>query len=541
MNSTRTNNLEKDLIRVSLTPTSPHLCAAREIYEESFPPCERVAFDDLLNSLEISAYLLDGDVVGMGGGYSAGKYWYSSYLAVRRDLRNRGLGARIIEAALRLLGGEILFSVEAPDANAPDDDIRRRRIRLYERHGARLTQWSHTVNGVQYLSMAFGLGDTPAELAEAKSAYEYFNEISKRSLTYSRHSPIRECWKVAGEPRFRPWETIPRKSRLRRFMELYRFYRKDRLVCREYFALGLDAKGVRSEDFLRINGDMNRRLFMPERQRYLIDRFAFLQDKYVFDLYAADCRIPHVRCRGFVRTEGSSTLDGEQMPREEAIRRIATGNLPVVIKVNGSSNGRGVSIARTADDVSRLLADDTRDSVIQDLVVQHPDLARVYPDAVNILRIPTYSSYRKCEFGQLLGAVAVFGRNGAALSNSGLNGIAVGIGAEGRLFDYGHSFDVQNHPTLFREHPNTGIAFSGIEIPFYREAVEMVIGAHRYFHQVGVIGWDVVITPTGPTILEGNAYCGLEDNEIAHRTPLYPLLKAIGLYDQGVLDVGRIV
>jgi hypothetical protein len=54
------------------------------------------------------------------------------------------------------------------------------------------------------------------------------------------------------------------------------------------------------------------------------------------------------------------------------------------------------------------------------------------------------------------------------------------------------------------QHPNSGVVFDGFQIPYFREAVELVSQLHRHLRGVHSIGWDVAITPTGPTIIEGN-------------------------------------
>lgn len=37
-----------------------------------------------------------------------------------------------------------------------------------------------------------------------------------------------------------------------------------------------------------------------------------------------------------------------------------------------------------------------------------------------------------------------------------------------------------------------------------KEAIEVVIKAHREFHGIRSIGWDVAITENGPCFIEGN-------------------------------------
>ena len=54
------------------------------------------------------------------------------------------------------------------------------------------------------------------------------------------------------------------------------------------------------------------------------------------------------------------------------------------------------------------------------------------------------------------------------------------------------------------EHPQTGVRFSGFQIPYFHDAVDLATRLHRYFYGVHSIGWDIAIRETGPMIIEGN-------------------------------------
>jgi hypothetical protein len=54
-------------------------------------------------------------------------------------------------------------------------------------------------------------------------------------------------------------------------------------------------------------------------------------------------------------------------------------------------------------------------------------------------------------------------------------------------------------------HPITGAAVQGVVLPYWAEARDAALRAHRVLTMDRlVIGWDIAITPTGPSILEGN-------------------------------------
>ena len=76
---------------------------------------------------------------------------YLLYIAVREDLRNKGYGSEIVKLLLKHAGGrELALNSEYPGENAPDDDIRKRRLRFYDRLGIRQSGWGCTTVGVTY-------------------------------------------------------------------------------------------------------------------------------------------------------------------------------------------------------------------------------------------------------------------------------------------------------------------------------------------------------------------------------------------------------
>jgi len=54
-------------------------------------------------------------------------------------------------------------------------------------------------------------------------------------------------------------------------------------------------------------------------------------------------------------------------------------------------------------------------------------------------------------------------------------------------------------------HPVTGISLDGFVIPYWRESIELVSAAQRYFKSLRTLGWDVALTDSGPVIVEANA------------------------------------
>jgi GNAT superfamily N-acetyltransferase len=127
--------------------------AVRSIFEEAFPPWEREPFDDLVGreaaGLVTPVVLADnGQPVALAvtSRLDSVHWSYLEYLAVAADRRGRGVGGQLWRAMSRDLTvrgqpGRVVLEVEDPaavPAGSADFDLRERRIRFYERQGARL-------------------------------------------------------------------------------------------------------------------------------------------------------------------------------------------------------------------------------------------------------------------------------------------------------------------------------------------------------------------------------------------------------------------
>lgn len=125
--------------------------AVHAIYGEAFPPKEQIPFADLVRppaGEDRDVYVLteSTDVYGFASVFALQGFpaLFLEYLAVRRSCRSGGLGSLLWHhiretAAARSVSGVVL-EVEDPDQTGIDPaeaELRRRRIRFYERGGAR--------------------------------------------------------------------------------------------------------------------------------------------------------------------------------------------------------------------------------------------------------------------------------------------------------------------------------------------------------------------------------------------------------------------
>lgn len=87
---------------------------------------------------------------------------------------------------------------------------------------------------------------------------------------------------------------------------------------------------------------------------------------------------------------------------------------------------------------------------------------------------------------------------------------------------------------FFDHHPVTGARVSGTLLPEWSEVRALALQAHQVFADRFIIGWDIAVTPTGPVLIEGNAYPDFAFLQRVHRQPAGE--SAIGPLLQSGLD-----
>jgi hypothetical protein len=69
-------------------------------------------------------------------------------------------------------------------------------------------------------------------------------------------------------------------------------------------------------------------------------------------------------------------------------------------------------------------------------------------------------------------------------------------------------------------HPDSGAAISGRRLPFWSQAVELALRAHDALREPALLGWDVALTPDGPTLLETNRGWSFDLVQRPHGRPI---------------------
>lgn len=309
------------------------------------------------------------------------------------------------------------------------------------------------------------------------------------------------------------WPEEPRKGKLRVLADQLGWLLRTGEANNYYYVYGMDRRSVRRTDVMSFRGFQalrnraNLRLGMPPRNYNYV---CVLRDKFLFAQFVASVGIATPRSIALLDASGVRWLDGRPCAPLESLEDADTPALDGFCKKLDGMQGTGAFPLRS--ERGRLLIGD-RPITVEDLrsrltgrflwqrrVPQHPQLRRLHPGSVNTLRLVSF-----CERGVAsvaYGALRV-GTGESCVDNWAAGGLIVAIDLErGTL--RGEGFFKPQYGGRSAIHPDSGIPFDGFALPYFAEAMAMVKRLHEYLPGIHSVGWDVAITPEGPTIIEGN-------------------------------------
>lgn len=173
----------------------------------------------------------------------------------------------------------------------------------------------------------------------------------------------------------------------------------------------------------------------------------------------------------------------------------------VIAKPARGEGGAGIDVYEAADiaDVARwrtsLIEGDQ--TLVEEILVQDPTMAGLYPGSVNTIRMITYLDPAR-ELHLIASALRI--GNGGVIDNF------AGGGMFTMLDDAGVALwpAVDKQSNVYAQHPVTHTPIVGFQVPRFAEAVAMVDDAARRIPRVPHVGWDVAITADGPALIEAN-------------------------------------
>ena len=134
--------------------------------------------------------------------------------------------------------------------------------------------------------------------------------------------------------------------------------------------------------------------------------------------------------------------------------------------------------------------------LVEELIVQHKDLAAFCPDTTNTLRIATL--YDIHNVVHILTTSGRFGRMGTITDNFTIGGYSVIVNPKTGIIT---SDGMNNAHEFFQQHPDTGKTFKGFQYPFWEKILDVVTKMAMLVPQIRHIGWDITLNDAGEVVL----------------------------------------
>lgn len=174
-----------------------------------------------------------------------------------------------------------------------------------------------------------------------------------------------------------------------------------------------------------------------------------------------------------------------------------------VKKVVFSSMGRGielVNIQKKQKSEKEYFEELIRSGkyLLEECVVQHPEMGKFNPSSVNTVRCFTFKTNRGIEIPW---SFMRTGRNGSFVDNGGAGGLVIGIDPKtGRIITDGYD----EYNDSYKKHPDTGIVFIGSKIPEWNDLISLCSTAAAKVDGMGYLSWDLAFTENGWVVIEVN-------------------------------------
>ena len=358
--------------------------------------------------------------------------------------------------------------------------------------------------------------------------------LTKIARTLSPASMIRTAKMIARNldaasgPEFKP--------KRQQLAELVDLALRGRFFPEEYFLYRFGAKNTTYEHMLRYLSEKD--YLYKIRWTWNDNNWLLLaHNKWLFHLHYKAMGVPVSKVLGYYDNQDGCTISGDPL-RSSAdllalLRKVRPSSL--VVKPVAGIQGKGVLVAKhlhyDEDAISCTDLEDRqfgiekvfahldthhgvqftggpkqivayRGYLLEERVEDHPFCREINPYTASVMRIVTFC--RPDGDIEIDFAIIRFGRKGSQASNWDAGGLNVSIDIDtGAL---GRGVVKPKHGGGWHHvHPDSGVSFVGRRLPMWSEVLEVCRRAARASPGLRSMGWDVILTQTGPCIIEGNA------------------------------------
>lgn len=138
--------------------------------------------------------------------------------------------------------------------------------------------------------------------------------------------------------------------------------------------------------------------------------------------------------------------------------------------------------------------------VIEELIVQDERMTALHPYSINSVRITTV---RIGDTVHIVHPWLKVGANGNFVVCAALGSFDACIDPETGVVETDGWLESRK---TFKKHPDTGITIPGFQVPEWQQAIALVKKLALSLDTIRYVGWDMVLTPDGWCVMEGNVY-----------------------------------
>lgn len=247
---------------------------------------------------------------------------------------------------------------------------------------------------------------------------------------------------------------------------------------------------------------------------------ALFKDKLLAFLFLRELGTPTPTVFAFADRSRHLFL-GEQDDRD-GIDGLLRHRGKLVVKPRNGAHGRGVLLLE--DDGERTLANGTEVAnvseliddrvIVSEFIEQHEYARAIFPGSPNTLRV---ISVRDHGTGEPFVAMAShrFGtRRSQPVDNTELGGLSAGIdistGTLGPLAAMPGAYLRPRQPLAWLDHhPDSGVKVTGTLVPRWEDIVQELNRTMTALPEYNWVGWDVLVTEDGFSVIEGNTGPGI--------------------------------
>ena len=177
----------------------------------------------------------------------------------------------------------------------------------------------------------------------------------------------------------------------------------------------------------------------------------------------------------------------------------------IICKIPDGTGGKGIQVIEidkntNVDELYNNLKNNNL-MLVEEYLVQHEKMNKLYDQSVNTLRIITFLDENGVH---ILKTILKIG-NGGHVDNFSSGGMYTFDDENGCVFVPA----IDEKGNIFETHPISKTKIVGFEIPQYDEVVKLIQKIGKVNDKVRYIGWDIAISKDGPVLIEGNPFSGI--------------------------------